>query len=332
MLWKEMVKDISEVARDTLKKMVIHNVPPLPCYYEKEFLEVARKLGKKNVLKAAEKDRDLIEKRLNEVISNTEDAVGETKEVLSGFEQDASKCINQLEAQLMKTSTEGLSKHELSNGMETLAGVRERLQKGLKDAYQKLEEQSKMFEELRKQLHQDALTQVLNRRSWDNDLKEMLEKAWQEENKKLNFSLILADIDFFKKVNDLHGHIVGDAVLKQFASLLRDHFAEYGTVYRYGGEEFGIILPGLSPEKAVEYVEEFRQCLQRTCFTAQRGKIKLRITASFGVCGYMPSSNAEELVSAADKALYKAKQTGRNRVEVAKMVHAANETQAEAAI
>ncbi len=317
MYWKDMVKDISEVARDTLKKMVVHSVPPLPCYYEKEFLEVAQKLGKQNVLRAAEKDRKLIEKRLNEVITNTEDAVGETKEVLFNFEQGASECIDQLEKQLTKVSETAVSKEGLNYDMESLAAVRERLQEGLRHAYEKLEAQSKMFEELRHQLHQDALTKVLNRRSWDNDLKEMLERAWKEENEGTSFSLVLADIDFFKKVNDDHGHVVGDAVLRQFASLLRDHFSRYGTVYRYGGEEFGIILPGLTPNEAAERVEEFRQYLQKTCFTAKKGRIKLRITASFGVCGYEPEVNAEDLVNAVDMALYKAKQSGRNKVEMA---------------
>jgi diguanylate cyclase (GGDEF)-like protein len=124
--------------------------------------------------------------------------------------------------------------------------------------------------------------------------------------------VVLADLDGFKDVNDAHGHAVGDAVLRAFAAVLRETLRESDVEGRWGGEEFLLLLPGADEEGAAQLAERVRVAL------AERGipsAPELRVTASFGVAEYAGETNTEELVAAADGALYRAKRAGKDRVE-----------------
>jgi diguanylate cyclase (GGDEF)-like protein len=124
----------------------------------------------------------------------------------------------------------------------------------------------------------------------------------------------MCDLDRFKSVNDEHGHHAGDAVLKQFASILKRAAREIDSVGRYGGEEFNVLLPGTNLDAATSYAERVRKQVEDHTFTFDGGSV--RRTASFGVAAW-PNTKvtaSEQLVRAADDALYVAKETGRNRV------------------
>lgn len=158
----------------------------------------------------------------------------------------------------------------------------------------------------------DALTGVSNRRH----LEERLHEMW-EHSQRLHEPLALAmfDIDHFKCVNDDYGHQAGDAVLEQFATLLRDEAREIDRVGRYGGEEFLLLLPGTVLDAAVTFAERIRQNVERHAFTLGDGQVIHR-TVSGGVAAWTHPliRDQEALIKAADDALYVAKETGRNRV------------------
>ncbi len=159
----------------------------------------------------------------------------------------------------------------------------------------------------------DSLTNLYNRRYINEKLPiDMANSAISEK----SMSIIMADIDFFKKVNDTYGHLNGDQTLKQFAKLLTSGIKR-GTdwIARYGGEEFMICLPGASKEKAAEIAENIRQKVEDSNIDC--GANQFRITASFGIGTRTPNKvlTMEELIDIADKKLYEAKHNGRNRVE-----------------
>lgn len=132
------------------------------------------------------------------------------------------------------------------------------------------------------------------------------------------FSLILLDIDFFKRVNDTYGHPTGDAVLAQVARVLRESCRQGDLSYRYGGEEFAITLPGASHEDAVRVAERIRDKIGATAFyTKSERPLDCPITVSMGVASYPRDGITEvDLLLAADTALYQAKSAGRNRVVI----------------
>ncbi len=155
----------------------------------------------------------------------------------------------------------------------------------------------------------DPLTGSLNRRSLFEGLGTLLREAREEG---LPLSCIMVDIDHFKSVNDRFGHATGDKVIKMLAEILSDSVRAEDLVGRYGGEEFCVVLPGLEEDKAAQVAERMRVAVhdgKAEAFTSA-----LRVSASFGVASAGGISLASELVDRADKALYEAKETGRNRV------------------
>lgn len=158
----------------------------------------------------------------------------------------------------------------------------------------------------------DVLTGVANRRSLEEKLHDMWEHA-QRLHEPL--SVVMCDIDHFKRVNDEYGHQAGDTVLQQFAKLLADEAREIDRVGRYGGEEFVLLLPGTVLDAAVTFAERIRDRVVDREFTYGDGRT-LRRTMSFGVAAWPHPRilDQEALIKAADDALYVAKETGRNRV------------------
>ncbi|AFM41723.1 diguanylate cyclase (GGDEF) domain-containing protein [Desulfosporosinus acidiphilus SJ4] len=162
----------------------------------------------------------------------------------------------------------------------------------------------------------DTLTGTYNRRYINQKLPVDIISASLSEQ---SLSIIIADIDFFKKVNDSYGHVTGDHILKSFADILSGCIQrESDWISRFGGEEFLICLPGAGVEKAKEIAERMRSTIENEAIAC--GKHLIKITASFGVCSIKPSPrapkiNAEKLIECADHKLYIAKSNGRNRVE-----------------
>ena len=156
----------------------------------------------------------------------------------------------------------------------------------------------------------DPLTGALNRRSLFQGFETLFAEARQEGEE---LSCIMLDIDHFKSVNDQYGHAVGDEVIKTLAGILAEHSRSNDLVGRYGGEEFCVVLPGVSAEVCAQIAERMRLAIEKGNGT--RLSDELQITSSFGVSSLSSgASSYSELVEQADFALYEAKQSGRNRV------------------
>lgn len=156
----------------------------------------------------------------------------------------------------------------------------------------------------------DGLTQVFRRGTFDSRIKEELNRAIAF---KTTLGLMIVDIDHFKKINDIYGHQAGDIILKQVASILKDNVYETDFVARYGGEEFAIILPRAEFSGALRKAEYLREKVEKSRFSI--GFQEISVTISIGIAHYpRDAQDVVGLINMADRALYKAKQTGRNRV------------------
>lgn len=167
-------------------------------------------------------------------------------------------------------------------------------------------DRKKMEEEIRRLSETDALTQINNRVKLDSVLNMEIERLSRSDSV---CSLMLLDIDFFKNVNDTYGHSIGDIVLKEFADIIKKTVRKTDVVGRWGGEEFIVILPFTDMDQGLVLAEKVRLKVAEHIFP-EAGNI----TASFGVAESRGDTSAVELVSNADDAMYKAKETGRNRV------------------
>ena len=158
----------------------------------------------------------------------------------------------------------------------------------------------------------DKLTELKNRMGFHHDYKNTYEKLLKSEKEFHTVSLFICDIDFFKKVNDTYGHNAGDAVLKHVAENFRKNSRNCDGVYRWGGEEFIVILPDTTPEQAAETAERLRLIIEASVCKFE--DLEIKVTMSFGVTEIDPSRSIEDNISVADEKLYKAKQNGRNQV------------------
>lgn len=158
----------------------------------------------------------------------------------------------------------------------------------------------------------DSLTGILNSRAILQQIKIEMSRAQREE-KKLSLSML--DIDHFKNINDTHGHMVGDAVLQEFVKRIGEVIRKYDSLGRIGGEEFLIVFPGAKEAVAFKVAERVRSVIGETDFFVDGAKI--RVTVSQGVATWDGNTNVDDLIAEADKALYRAKGNGRNRVEQA---------------
>ena len=168
--------------------------------------------------------------------------------------------------------------------------------------------------ELQRQASIDYLTGVPNRRHFMGKAELELSRAARYGKSP---SLLMLDIDSFKRVNDLHGHKTGDSVLRKLGEIFRQTLRDVDTIGRMGGEEFAILLPETGREKAVEVAERLRTTIGNAKISLEQG-LPLQITVSIGVASVVSGDdNIDVLLSNADKALYEAKNSGRNRVCVA---------------
>jgi len=158
----------------------------------------------------------------------------------------------------------------------------------------------------------DELTGIANRRQCEDTLPAEIARA---ERFGTPLTLVIADLDDFKGINDRHGHAVGDDVLREFASVLKATVRETDLAGRWGGEEFLLLLPGAGAAGGAQLAERIRSAFAERSFLGSDGEVA-RVTCSFGVAQLQPADNGRELFAAADRALYQAKRKGKDRVEL----------------
>lgn len=177
--------------------------------------------------------------------------------------------------------------------------TRKQLEERLKQANERLDHLA----------HHDELTELLNRRAGLQRLDEEIKRC---ERYATPFSIAMYDLDDFKAINDTYGHSAGDSVLQQITALVSDVLRDTDLHIRLGGEEFLIIMPGVNAEEAYQGMERVRESVAQQTFTEHQ----LTVTLSSGIASYVEASGTR-LLDRADKAMYQAKQTGRNRVVIA---------------
>ena len=191
--------------------------------------------------------------------------------------------------------------------MESMSKVTDELASLTRELARKNKELQAANKEIERLMNCDPLTGLSNRREFMNRLDKEIESLCSTCKP---LSIIMADIDDFKRVNDTRGHPEGDRVLQLFADVLNEIISPRRTTVRYGGEEFIVMLPETTSEEATEIAEQVRKNFERET----EKKLGLTVTASFGVATFKPSDTKSSILKRVDDALYSAKSGGKNRV------------------
>jgi diguanylate cyclase len=240
----------------------------------------------------------LIAKRLQDLADEVSSSVGEHRSKLD-------------QASQLLTSGAGTSDESLAELVVDVIGdvvrANQNLKSKLNTAEGRLQEQAIEIEAHMSRSLTDALTGLPNRREFNERLEERM-GAWNR--RRDVFSLLLLDVDHFKKLNDRYGHLAGDQVLSTIGRALRGSIRREDAVARFGGEEFAILLPSTSLEDAVQAAQKVREAVARVAI--DRNNQQIAVTVSGGLATIESNERVEALIQRADSALYAAKEAGRN--------------------
>jgi diguanylate cyclase len=225
-----------------------------------------------------------------------------TSKVAADVDQHSSK-VREINAQLADSDDEAA----VLAAVAKLIEANKKMQERLDSAEQRLQVQARQMESHAVEARTDALTQVANRRALDDEVRRCLADF---TTRGVISTLMLIDVDHFKKFNDTHGHQSGDEVLRGVARVLRTSVGEIGMVARYGGEEFAVIFAGMSLPAVVVQAESARLAIAGTSFRCS-GR-ELFVTVSAGLTETQPGDQEKEFIRRADEALYSSKKGGRN--------------------
>lgn len=266
-------------------------------------------LYKKHVCNASLESLERISVQIQNVIANSTNTINDTyhkaEETSDSFQKKSAILETISETAGIKTILQ-----EIITETKSLAETSQIMQTKLNEAHKEMDQLRLELVQARQVAVTDGLTGLLNRRAFDQKLAEIIEQTEPDYT-----CLAMLDIDHFKRVNDTHGHTVGDNVIKYVASIMQKHAEEHHHVARYGGEELAIIMPNTTKARALNISENIRAALESSRLKRKDNSQPLgTITLSIGVAGLQVGDNVESLIIRADKALYKAKETGRNKV------------------
>lgn len=250
-----------------------------------------------------------INQRIQEVVAQVSDSIIDTCSKAEETNDNFQKKKRLLE-NIANTSPIQSILQEIIQETQSLTLASQSMQSQLNHANSELEQLRIELAQVREIAVTDGLTGLLNRRAFDQTLSDII-----QQNKPHKTCLSLLDIDHFKRINDTHGHIIGDNVIKYVASLMKKHARPEHYVARYGGEELAIIMPNTSKSQAIEIAENIRLEMEKSRLKRKTDNAPLgSITISIGIAELQADDDHESFISRADKALYQAKETGRNKV------------------
>jgi len=253
----------------------------------------------------------LVREELKKIFAEIIGAIQTTKKHFSRSENNLETINETLAPNLSEADVERIVsqiKHEIKTLESSSVSFREQL----RQATREIDQLKSKMAQYRQEALKDPLTRIDNRRGFEKKLNKSIAETKATA---ASLCLIMADIDHFKKINDAHGHLVGDNVLRMVAATINDCIKGRDLAARIGGEEFAILLPETPFEGALKLAENMRLAFEQLDLKRKNtGELLGQVTLSFGVAVYHPDETGEEFIHRADHALYQSKNTGRNKV------------------
>jgi diguanylate cyclase len=273
--------------------------------------EISRQLFDRYIADSRIKLTELVRNELKKLLAEIIKTIRDTHRDFSQAEKNLETINEALMPNLSEADVDEIVqrvKQELKRLESTSASLKEQLQQ----ATAEIEQLKIKMTQYKNEAFKDPLTRIDNRRGFEHKL-ELAVAGCRATGKSL--CLILADIDHFKRINDSHGHLVGDNVLRTVATTIKESVKGRDPVARIGGEEFAILLPNTPYTGAIQLANNIRLDFERMDLKKRNtGESLGKISLSFGVTAYQKGENTKSFVQRADEALYHSKRTGRNKV------------------
>lgn len=301
----ELVLSIGDATFTKLKQL---NIPPYPKYYHDTFVELMQKESNEELLEISKKHSYLFSNAQQET-QVSETCFGLVKKGLEEFVKtsDNLRFISDETAINIDAIKKDYSSIDTNQVIQAFDHFQTKILEELHVADDTIAKLKLEVERLERESNIDPLTKAHNRRVLIKDLEEVLNFGKEKD---IDMHLVMFDADDFKKINDSFGHIAGDKTLIFLTKLIQNSLRRGTRIYRYGGEEFVVILNRMSHEEAQKVVERI---IKETCESKLLYKNHdIHLTLSAGLCSHRRNMSSEELLDKADKALYEAKNSGKN--------------------
>lgn len=292
---------IASIHDQTLSTLRVLGLPPLPHHYKKHFDQIVRQ----------SEDSELIALQNDDFVSSEEltrylDIAHRSIEAFVETHADISHVAQLQENYINKTPKEGIER--CVQFVDGLSELGHNMSVELKKAQNKIDTLHNELQETITQLTIDPLTKVTNRKGLIDDLHSVIQAG---QTKTLPTVLLMIDADDFKHINDHYGHVAGDKVLYFFAHTIKSVLRSGDKVYRYGGEEFSVLLNRCNKEKAFAVADKIRSKIEQSHLIYSGQTIKM--TVSIGATIHHAGDSYDDFIARADQALYRAKKEGKNR-------------------
>lgn len=292
---------IHDQTMSTLRSL---GLPPLPNHYKKHFDEILSQSNDNALLELQRQYETSISS--DEDLTRYLDIAHRSIELFVEAHADISHVAGLQENYISKASKEGVER--CVNFVDGLSELGHNMSLELKKAQSKIDELHTELQDTITQLTIDPLTKVTNRKGLIDDLNNVIQAG---EKKSLEMVLLMIDADNFKMINDEHGHVAGDKVLYFFAQTIKSVIRTGDKVYRYGGEEFSVVLNRCDKKQAFIVADKIRSQIEQS-YLIYSGKT-MKMTVSVGATMHHAGDSYDDFIARADNALYQAKNEGKNR-------------------
>jgi diguanylate cyclase len=306
-----LAAQVTEVVLNSLRNLVQKGLLPWPDIYATEFWHVVYDNGYDEIILKKTMPPTVPSQKVEGFLEQTDQILDGVTDTVGSFASDAKEQVNSITASLKSLEQKVQYDQELKGEIKQVQEHNKILSDHIARAETELMEHVCFIKGLQKKLRIDHLTGLNNRIALETDLKKEIAKSKRYQ---FPLSIIMIDLDHFKDVNDYYGYQIGNNVLQKLADILLNTVRDVDGIYRYGGENFVILIPHTNCQYAMILAERLRKRVARHVFTVKQKGYRLTVKASFGVAELNLEDTVDSLLVRADKALHKAKTSGRNRI------------------